>query len=126
MRVEAHVVVGKGGACQLEPHLGREVDVLVAGPLGHEHDQPVESELLLRGAGDLDVADVRRVECAAVEADHYSHSSVSPPTSTSSPLWAPAAFSAASSSSGSGARPATRKPRSVLRIRHARRAGWGR
>ena len=124
IRVEAHVVVGERCARELEPHVGREVDVLVAGPLRHEHDEAREREALLRAFGERDVARMRRVERAAEQA--YCHSSVSSPISTSSPSRAPAALRIASSSCPSGGRPVTRKPRSVRKTRYARSSGCGR
>src|SRR4051812_19396107 len=93
----------------------------------HEDDEPVDRQLSERGAGEGDVAVVRRIEGSAEDARGHCSSSASPATSTSSPDLAPASRSAASSSSSPGGRPTIRKPRSVRRIRNARRgSGFGR
>ena len=81
--------------------------------VGDDRDvQVVDAEVLHGRPCERDVAEVRRVEAAAEDAD-YCHSSVSSPISTSWPLRAPAALSTASSSSPCGASPMIRKPRSV-------------
>ncbi len=93
-----------------------QLDLLVRRVAADEHLEAVELELLDPAARELEVPVVRRVERAAEEADH-SNTRVSSPTSTSTPLRAPAARSACSSSSGAGGVPVTRNPRSVRRIR---------
>ncbi len=124
IRIEPHVFVGKSSARKLEPRLRRQPDVLMARRGGHKHDELRNREVLLRRPRQLDMADMRRVERAAEEA--YPHSSVSSPTSTSSPSRAPAALRIASSCAGSGGRPVMRKPLSVRKTRNPRRAGCGR
>ena len=106
-----------------EPDLRSGADVLVARILDDPHEQPVEVESLDAAPCELDVAQVRRVERAAEDADAHSHSSSSSPISTSTPRRMPAPRSASSSSSSLGTAPTTRKPRSVRRIRNDRRAG---
>ena len=107
--------------------LGVRDDALVPGPLGDEDEQPVGAELIPSALRERNVAEVRRVEDAAEDRGGHDRIRVSSPTSTSAPVLAPAARRAASSSSGPGAEPVTRKPRSVRRIRKAPRAsGRGR
>ena len=91
---------------------------------GYPHE-PLDPEALPRRVGHRDVAEMRRVERAAVKNSH-SHSSSSSPTSTSSPVRAPAARRIASSSSSAGGVPMTRNPRSVRYTRNARRVDCGR
>src|SRR6266508_4022659 len=122
--------LGAGQAGEREPRKGeplleRGLDRLVPRVVADEHEQLVEVEFLERAARELDVPEVRWIEGAAEEPDH-SKTSVSSPISISCPLRAPAARSACSSSSPSGARPWTRKPRSVRRIRYARADACGR
>ena len=109
--VEANFVAREGRTRQSEAVVGGRVDRAVPGTLAHEDDEPFDVEALSRGVGDCHVAEMRRVERAAVE--DYSHSSNSSPSSTSSPVRAPAALRIASSSSSAGGVPVTRKPRSV-------------
>ena len=126
MRIEHDLVVGKRGLRELQPRVGVELDLLVAGPHGDEHHEPIEPEVLAGRADEGDVSVVRRVERAAEEAGHWT-SRISPATSTSSPLRAPAALSAAASSSSStGTSPEMRKPRSVRRTLKRRLPGRGR
>ena len=108
--VEHDLVRREGEPRELEPRLGRGVDVLVARVGDDDDHDPLEAELPLRRVRQRDVAVVRRVERAAEEADHSLSTSVSSPTSTSVPFRAPAARSAASSSSAGGGSPVTRKP----------------
>lgn len=75
--------------------------------LRDEDDEPIDRQLLEGGAGERDVAYVRRVEAPAQDPDQES-STTSSPIATSSPGFAPAAFSAAASSFSSGGLPATR------------------
>jgi hypothetical protein len=114
--VEADVLVRERGARELEPGFRIDVDALVPGSGSDQDDEVRQLEMRLRRLRERDVTEMRRVERASVEGggvQPYSQSRVSPPTSTSSPFRAPAAFSAASSSSESGGLPETRKPRSV-------------
>src|SRR5919109_408086 len=90
-----------------------ELDALVPRSLGDEHDEVVETELLLRCPSKRDVAVVRRVEGPAQQARGHASSTTSSPRSISSPGFAPACLSASSSSSSPGSSPTTRKPRSV-------------
>ena len=83
--VEADVVGREGGSRQCEPILSGRVNLAVCGTLADEDDEPLHAELLSRRLGDGDMAEVRRVEGAAVE-DGHSHSSSSSPSSTSSPI----------------------------------------
>ena len=125
MVVEQHLSAVERKTRELEPRLRGRVDVLVS-RVGDDHDHdPLQAELALRRVGERDVADVRRVEGPAEQADQ-SITNVSSPTSTSLPLRAPAARSAASSSSDEGGRPWTRKPRSVRRILNVGARGCGR
>src|SRR5215210_49836 len=99
---------------------------LVAGALGHKH-QHLAGAQTERTLGERDMTNVRRVEDAAEDRDAHERIRVSSPTSTSEPVFAPAARSASSSSAWSGADPTTRKPRSVRKILNAPRAsGRGR
>ena len=125
-RIEHDLVVGEGGARQLQTDLGGRLHVLVARIGGDEHEQALEPELLLRAARQLDVAEMRWVERAAVQAERQASSNSSSPTSTVAPCFAPAAFKARSSSSSDGGVPRTRKPPSVRRSRHCRAFGCGR
>ncbi len=69
----------------------------------------------------------RQVAVHVVErGDPHFHSSTSSPTCTSSPSRTPADLRIASSCSGGGALPVTRKPVSVRKTRNARRVGSGR
>src|SRR5205807_9702805 len=111
VRVEADVVVRKRRQGEREPILSGGVGGSIAGPLAHEHDETVGIEALPCGVGDGHMTEMWWVEGAAVE--DYSHSSVSSPSSTSSPARAPAARRIASRSSSAGGMPVTRKPRSV-------------
>src|SRR5919197_1964288 len=111
--VELDAPVGEGRAREAEPVLGVELDLLVARALRDEDDEIVEAELLSGGAGERDVAVVRRGERPAEEAHRHAYSTMSSPRSISSPRFAPTALSAASSSSSAGSSPTTRKPRSV-------------
>ena len=125
MVVEHDLALRERGPRELEPRLGLGVDLLVA-RVGDDAPRPrLEPELPLGRVGERDVADVRRVERPAEQAGHSS-TSVSSPTSTSLPVRAPAARSAASSSSVAAGVPSTRKPRSVRRIRKAGARGCGR
>ena len=124
--VDLDLIVGECGSRQASAGLGVELDVLVTRFRSDEDRERVERESLLRSLCERNVSVVRRVERAAEQADHSTTSS-SPPTSTVSPLRAPAAFNAASSSASSaGASPAMRKPRSVRRTRKRRPDGRGR
>src|SRR6266508_156416 len=128
VRIGDHLGAGQAGEREPrkgEPLLERGLDRLVPRVVADEHEQLVEVEFLERAARELDVPEVRWIEGAAEEPDH-SKTSVSSPISISCPLRAPAARSACSSSSPSGARPWTRKPRSVRRIRYARADACGR
>src|SRR5438128_802061 len=118
--VELDAEVRERRSGELEARLGRRRDVLVPGRGGDEHDRLAEA--LAHRLREYDVAVVRRIERAAEQHGQESSSSSSP-TSTASPVFAPAARSAASSWSPSGALPVTRKPRSVRKIRYPRRAG---
>ena len=110
-----------------QPLLGRRDHLAVARRRRDEHEQPVDRQLLERGPGERDVADLRRVEGAAEDPGRHWNSSTSPSTSTSSPSFAPTSRSARSSSSSEPGVPCTRKPRSVRRIRKRRRwSGFGR
>src|SRR6266516_3469203 len=125
VRIELHLVAGKRGACELEPGVGVELYVFVPRPRGDQHDDLV-AELLIRGVRQRHVPVVRRIEGAAEQGRHW-NSSTSPSSSTSSPLRAPAAWSAAASSSSSfGTAPVMRNPRSVRRTRKRRPPGRGR
>ena len=68
---------------ELEARLGRHRHVLVSRIRDDEDEQPLEAELIDRGARERNVAVVRRVEGASQHA--YCHSSASPATSTSTP-----------------------------------------
>src|SRR5713101_7539958 len=123
VRIRLDAVVGKGSSRKLQPRLGVEPDLLVSGTLGHEHREVVEIEVLPGRTRERQVSVVRRIERAAEQACHWT-SRNSPPTSTSSPLRAPAASSAAASSSSSaGTSPEIRKPRSVRRTLKRRPPG---
>src|SRR6185312_9974241 len=100
VRIGFDFVVGEAGLRKLQPRPGVELYLLVAGPFGNEHDQVVEAEMLLSCTRQREVTVVRRVERTAEQARHWT-SRISPSTSTSSPLRAPAASSAAASSSWS-------------------------
>src|SRR5262249_22953941 len=110
-RGEADIRGREGRGSERQAIFGGGVDHAMPWALAHENEKPLDLEALSRSIGNSDVAEMRRVECAAVE--HYSHSSSSSPTSTSSPTRAPAARRIASSSSSAGGVPVTRKPRSV-------------
>ena len=87
------------------------VDVLVPGVGDDPHEQPVEPEMLDRLARERDMPVVGRVEGAAEDADPaHCQIMTSSPISTSAPGFTPAARSASSSSSPSGAAPTTRNP----------------
>ena len=60
--------------------------------------------------GEGDVPQVRRVEHAAEDCDRHERIEVSPSTSTSAPVFAPAALRASSSSSGRGPSPSPGSP----------------
>src|SRR5436190_7053148 len=107
VRVELHLVTGKGDAREREPRVRVEFDTLVAGIGDDEDHEPLEPEVPLRALDHRDVAEVRRIEGPAEEADQR-NSSTSSPTTTSSPSLTPAAFSAASSTSPAGGLPTTR------------------
>ena len=111
LELDDRVEAGEREPRHREPVLGRGLGVLVRRVCDHGDVQLSEVEPLDRGAGEGEVADVRRVEPTAQ--DPYCHSRTSSPISTSWPLRAPAAFSTASSSSPAGASPMIRKPRSV-------------
>ena len=123
--VDLDLPPGKSRPRERDPGLDRAVDVLVP-RVGHDHHHDLaEPQLVLGRVRERHMADVRRVECAAEETGHSS-TSVSSPTSTSLPVRAPAARSAASSSSWGGGEPSTRKPRSVRRMRKVAARGCGR
>ena len=132
VRVEQDVVGRERGLGQPEPHVGRRIDVLVAGIGNDEHDEPIEPELGLRATRQLDMSTVRRVERTAEEPQHgprrphQASSNSSSPISTVAPSFAPAARSARSSSSSVGGVPRTRNPSSVRSRRQPRTFGCGR
>src|SRR5215203_4958935 len=66
-------------------------DALVAGPLGDQDEQPLGAELIPGALRERDVAEMRRVEHAAENCGGHERISVSPSTSTSAPVFAPAA-----------------------------------
>src|SRR5262249_12425566 len=116
---------GERGADEILPGMGVFRGASMRRPGDKQHDELVEVQLPQGGLGQHEMAVVRRIEGAAKDADQSSSRS-SPSTSTSSPVLAPAARSAASSSPPSGARPVTRKPRSVRRILNGRAPAAGR
>ena len=108
---------------------GARVDLLVARVGDDAHEQALEPEVVDRLAGERNVPVVGWIEGAAEDPDRAAHFQImtSSPTSTSEPGFTPAARSASSSSSPSGAVPTTRKPwpvRSTLKRR--RSGGFGR
>ncbi len=105
--VEHDLVVRERRARHGEAFVRRRCNVLVTRRCRDEHDEPVDTEDLLRPPGELDVPAVRRVERAAVQRGHASSNSSSP-ISTLTPRFAPAALSARSSSSSDGGVPSTR------------------
>src|SRR2546421_671613 len=58
--VEADVVGREGGSRQCEPILSGRVNLAVCGTVADEDDEPLHAELLSRGLGDGDMAEVRR------------------------------------------------------------------
>ena len=100
VRVELDAAAREGGAREAKPALGVEPDPLVARALRDEDDEVLEAELLLGGAGERDVAVVRRVEGASEEPGH-SYSTTSPPK-------IPRASSARSTASWPSTEPASR------------------
>ena len=111
LELDGCVEAGERQPRHREPVLGRSLRELVR-RVGDDRDvQLVEAEVLPGRSRERKVAEVRWVEPAAE--DPYCHSRTSSPISTSWPLWAPAAFRTASSSSPWGASPMIRKPRSV-------------
>ena len=88
-------------------------------------EQALEPEVVDRLAGERDVPVVRRVEGAAEDPDATAHCQImtSSPISTSEPGLTPAARSASSSSSPSGAVPTTRNPWPVRSTLKRRRSG---
>src|SRR6266508_4053764 len=125
--IELDFTVREGGLREPQACVAVELDLLVSRTDGDEDDDFLEVEPLFGGLRQGEVSVVRRVERAAEEACHWTSSMSPPSTSTSSPVRAPAAFSAAASSSSSvGTSPAMRKPRSVRRMRKRRPPGLGR
>ena len=101
MRVEADLRAGqvpKGQPRQLEASRSVEDSRFVSWVLGHEDEQPVCTELPQRALRQRDVAEMRRVEGAA-EDRRRQRITVSSPTSTSAPGFAPTARSASFSAS---------------------------
>ena len=113
--VEPHVVARERCVRKRKAILGGRVRFAVCGPLAHEDHKSLDAEVLARGVGNGDVAEVRR-SSGAVKHRH-SHSSTSSPTSTASPARAPAALRIFSSSASAGGLPVTRKPLSVRKMR---------
>ena len=68
-----------------QPDLRIRRDRLAGRAAGRRHEQPVEPEVLDARARERDVTDVRRVERPAEQPDRSRDSSVSSPTTTSSP-----------------------------------------
>lgn len=99
--------VGEGSFGQAKPRFGIHERLLARGLPADRDDEPVEPEVVDRRAGEGKVAVVRRVERSPQQACHES-SSTSSPTATSSPVFAPALRTAASSSACPGGRPTTR------------------
>ena len=89
MLVELDVVAGEGGARQGEPVGRARHDLAVAGIGDDEHERALGAEVALRALDEPHMTDVRRVEHPAEDQRHR-YSSVSSPTSTSSPERAPA------------------------------------
>ena len=107
MLVELDVLAGEGSARQGEP-VGRARHDLAVPRIGNdEHERALGAEVSLRALEEPHMTDVRRVEHPAEDQSHR-YSSVSSPTSTSSPDRAPAWRRASSSSPWPGAAPATR------------------
>src|SRR5437588_5576962 len=111
--VELDAEFRERGARKSEPRPGVELDALVAGLRGDEHDELLQPEVAHGGEREREVPVVRRVERPPEQARGHANSTISSPRSTSSPALAPAAFNASPSSSSSGSSPTTRKPRSV-------------
>jgi hypothetical protein len=65
--VEANVVGRKGSTRQRQPILGGRLDRTVPGPFADEDDELVRAELLSRGLGEGDMAEMGRVERAPIK-----------------------------------------------------------
>ncbi len=110
---------------QPQPHVRGGIDVLVARVGDDTDEEALELEVLDSLAGEREVPVVRWIERAAEDPDRTAHSQTrtSSPISTSEPGLTPAARSASSSSSPSGARPTTRNPWPVRSTLNRRRSG---
>jgi hypothetical protein len=101
VRVEAGLCAGyvlKRQPRELEARGSVEHSRFVSRVLGHEHEEPINAELSQRPFRQRDVAEMRRVEGAA-EDRRRQRITVSSPTSTSAPGFAPTARSASFSAS---------------------------
>src|SRR5205807_1993713 len=97
--VELDAEFWERGARKSEPRPGVELDALVAGLRGDEHDELLQPEVAHGGVREREVPVVRRVERPPEQARGHANSTISSPRSTSSPALAPAAFNASPSSS---------------------------
>src|SRR6266536_3190170 len=125
VRISLDLLRRKSRLCETKTRLAVQLHFLVTRTHRDEHDDLV-TEPLFGGVYQREMSVMGRIERAAEQGRHWT-SSTSPPTSTSSPVRAPAALSAAVSSfSSDGTSPAMRKPRSVRRTRKRRPPGRGR
>src|SRR5262249_60716057 len=88
-RVELDHIARKRGPRQLEPDVGRCLDLLVAGVLGDEDAKLTEPELFLRPLRERHMTAVRRVERSAVQADAPPRPNPPPPPPPAAPPLAP-------------------------------------